>query len=88
MNYTIERIQLTDDNGVCAWGDPTFLHCCHLDSASGAGAVSAAVAADGAEQLSVTASFAGDQTIAIARKGRMMYALRARPTRNPPERSA
>jgi hypothetical protein len=80
MKFAIDRVHLTDARGTITWneGSPP-VHWCEVEGTSGASVLSGVVAKDGAEEIGVTASFWDEQTITIARKGRLVYALRARP---------
>ena len=79
MKFAIDRVLLTDAQGTITWNDASLpAHWCDAEGTSGASVLAGVVAMDGGEELGVSASFRDDQTITIARKGQLVYALRAR----------
>jgi hypothetical protein len=80
MEFTVERIDLTDIAGALDWNRTAHLQLsgeAHGNDACGA--LAAVVAGDGGVQLGITAAYADGQAVMVAQKGDVIYALRAIP---------
>jgi hypothetical protein len=82
MNYVIERLWLTDDDGRAAWSNPPAPEKLGEEAGFDAGAVLALIVArEGGTQVGVSASFSDGQAVVVAQKGESLFALRAVPGR-------
>ena len=79
MRFVIERLDLTDADGVVVWpdGPPPRLHG-HAEANDAREALVAAVVSAGDVHLDV-AQFKDGQALVIAKSGMRLYALRAMP---------
>lgn len=79
MRFTIERLELTDANGVVIWPDgPPPRHHGHADGNDAGEALVSTVASAGDVRLDI-ARFSDGQALLIAKSGLRLYALRAVP---------
>lgn len=78
MTYVLERMDLTDGQGVFDWkraAPQVYGEAFGLDAH---GVLAAVVERDGGVQLGVAATYTDGQAVMVARKGEIVYALRAR----------
>ena len=78
MRFTIERLELTDADGLVIWpdGPPPRVHG-HAEGDDAREALVAAVASAGDVHLDI-AQFQDGQALVIAKSGMRLYALRAK----------
>jgi hypothetical protein len=79
MMFVVERMDLTGPDGTFEWQRAATRHCGETLGPDAHGVLAAVVAGDGGVQLGVAARYADGQAVMLARKGRVVYALRARP---------
>jgi len=80
MEFTVERIDLTDLAGALDWkGTPRLQLSGEAHGEDACIALAAVVAREGGVQLGVTAAYADGQAVMVAQKGDVIYALRATP---------
>src|SRR5689334_20347418 len=80
MDFTVERIDLTDLAGALDWlRTPRLELAGQAQGPDACGALAAVVAGDGGVQLGITAVYADGQAVMVAQKGDVIYALRAIP---------
>lgn len=85
MKFTVERMDLTDAQGVPDWARtsvPRIYAVAHGCDASGV--LAAVVAREGGVQLGVTAAYTDGQAVMLAQKGDVVFALRAVPRASVP----
>ena len=79
MMFVVERIDLTDAEGTLEWERAATQREGETPGADAHGVLAAAVARDGGVQLGVAATYTDGQAVMLAKKGELVYALRARP---------
>jgi hypothetical protein len=80
MKFVIERMDLTDVCGALEWTDaPAAQRHSEVLGSDAQGVLAAVVAREGGVQLGVTAAYTDGQAVMVARKGPVLYALRAVP---------
>lgn len=79
MTFVVERMDLTDAEGALEWERSATWRYGDAPGADAHDVLAAAVARDGGVQLGVAARYADGQTVMLARKGAVVYALRAMP---------
>lgn len=79
MTFVVERLDLTDVEGTLQWDRAAARRYGEALGPDAHGVLAAVVARDGGVQLGVAATYADGQTVMLAQKGDVVYALRARP---------
>jgi hypothetical protein len=79
MMFVIERIDLTDTDGIHGWPRAATLSYGETAGPDAYGVLAAVVARDGGVQLGFAARYTDGQAVMLAQEGRIVYALRARP---------
>ncbi|HKO59283.1 MAG TPA: hypothetical protein VJ276_25680 [Thermoanaerobaculia bacterium] len=80
MMFVVEKMDLTDGRGSLEWSrTPAPRRHCEILGADAQRALAAVVAGEGGVQLGVAATYTDGQAIMVARKGQLLYALRAVP---------
>jgi hypothetical protein len=80
MRFVIERMDLTDACGAPEWSDALApQRHSEVHGSDAQDVLAAVVAREGGVQLGVTAAYVDGQAVMVARKGSVLFALRAVP---------
>lgn len=79
MTFVVERMDLTDAEGPLEWERAATQRYGEALGPDAHGVLAALVARDGGVQLGVAAMYTDEQAVMLAKKGEVVYALRARP---------